>query len=113
MRQDSHVIRAGAGLDPDEFTKTIVPMFGQVVALLAMKYGRAPLPVSAALLRRMIRSGFPTDIDELTNFARRYLFLRDERMLLLELKQRSIDTPVKRSVFREMLLPNPQIAEEA
>lgn len=70
-------------------SEAAVSMFGHVVTLLAMKYRRAPLPVSTSLLRRMVQAGFPTDVDELANFARRFLFLRDERMFLAELKCRS------------------------
>jgi len=87
-------ITADAGLDQAALVETMLPLFGKVVALLAMKYGRAPLPVSASLLRRMVRRGFPKDVDEMTNFARRYLFLRDERMLLAELKLHGTTTPV-------------------
>lgn len=94
MRWDIRIAGGQSGQEPGEFARTIVPMFGQVVALLAMKYGRAPMPVAPSLLRRMIQAGRPTDVDEMTNFARRFLFLRDERMFLAELKQTS--TPITR-----------------
>lgn len=58
------------------------------VALLAMKERRAPLPVSSALSKRLLRRGFTNNPLELGDFARRYLFLGDERMLLAELKRR-------------------------
>jgi DNA-binding NtrC family response regulator len=79
---------------PYQVSEAMLPLFGKIMALLAMKYGRAPLPVSASLVRRMVRSGFPKDVDEMTNLARRYLFLRDERMLLAELKLHGATAPV-------------------
>lgn len=85
-----------AELDPADLSENMLPLFGKVVALLAMKSGRAPLPVSASLMRRMMRGGFTGDVDQLMNLARRYLFLRDERMLLAELKLHAPTTPVIR-----------------
>ena len=67
----------------------MAPLLGHWVALLAMKHGRAPLPVSPALWKGLLRQGFPNDVNELGNFARRYLFLGDGRMLLAELRKRS------------------------
>lgn len=66
----------------------MAPLLGHWVALLAMEHRRAPLPVSAALWKGLLRRGFPNDLDEMGNFARRYLFLGDGRMLLAELRKR-------------------------
>lgn len=91
--RDTPDMRLANAPDAIEFSRTVLPLFGKVVALLAMKSGRAPLPVSANFLRAMVRSGFPNDVDEMTNFARRYLFLRDEWMLLAELKLHGATAP--------------------
>ncbi len=72
-----------------EWRNTIAPLLGDWVVLLAMKHRRAPLPVSSALWKGLLRKGFPNDLDELGVFARRYLFLGDARMLLAELKDRT------------------------
>ncbi len=63
---------------------------GQWVALLAMKYSRAPLPVSRSLERALMRQGFPVDPAELGDLARRYLFLGDAQMLLAESRKRPV-----------------------
>jgi hypothetical protein len=76
------------GKDQLELRNTIAPLLGDWVVLLAMKHRRAPLPVSSALWKGLLRKGFPNDLDELGVLARRYLFLGDARMLLAELKDR-------------------------
>lgn len=58
------------------------------VALLAMKERRAPLPVSSALSKGLLRRGLPNNPLQLGTFARRYLFLGDEGILLAELNRR-------------------------
>jgi len=58
-----------------EWRNTIAPLLGDWVVLLAMKHRRAPLPVSSALWKGLLREGFPNDLDELAILARRYLFL--------------------------------------
>jgi hypothetical protein len=75
-----------------EWRHTIAPLSGSCVVLLAMKQGRAPLPFSPAL-KGLLRKGFPNDVDELGNFARRYLFLGEARMLLGELRDRPAAGP--------------------
>jgi hypothetical protein len=67
-----------------EWRNTIAPLLGDWVVLLAIKYRRAPLPVSSALWKGLLRKGFPNGLDELVIFARRYLFLGDARLLLAE-----------------------------
>jgi len=75
-----------------EWRHTIAPLFRRCVVLLAMKHGSAPLPVSPAL-KGLLRKGFPNDADELGNFAPRYLFLGEARMLLGELRDRPAAAP--------------------
>jgi len=67
-------------------------MLGEIIALLAMKQRRAPLPVSPALLKSLWLRGFPENWGELESFARRFLFLGDERMLLAELRRGPVPT---------------------
>jgi hypothetical protein len=75
-------------IGPFESRTMMAQMLGDVVALLAMQQRRAPLPVSSALRNAILRGGLPNGLIELGNFARRYLFLGDERMLLAELHRR-------------------------
>jgi hypothetical protein len=65
----------------------VAQLLGSWILLLAMKRGRAPLPVSPALCRKLSRLGLANDPQELENLARRLLFLGDERMLLAELRR--------------------------
>ena len=76
-----------ANIVPFELRKTMAQMLGHVIALLAMKHRRAPVPVSSALLRTLWMRGSPENLAELESFARRLLFLGDERMLLAELRR--------------------------
>jgi hypothetical protein len=69
------------------------------IVLLAMKHGRAPLPVSPALWRGLQRQGVVDDPGELGNIARRLSFLRDERMLLAELRLRTTATACARGTL--------------
>jgi hypothetical protein len=75
--------------DPSALQKTMVLLLRQQVVLLAMKHGRAPLPVSPALWKGLLRQGALDDLYELGNIARRFSFLGDERMLLAELRTRT------------------------
>ena len=64
---------------------------GEWVALLAMKYRRAPLPVPRRLERALMCQGLGAHTSELGDLARRYLlFLGDARMLLAESRKRPI-----------------------
>jgi hypothetical protein len=71
-------------------------LLGQYVALLAMKDGRAPLPVSPTRWRALLRRGLTDDAAGLGHVARRYLFLGDASMLLTE--SRNLPAPVAESV---------------
>ena len=66
------------------------------VALLAMKYGRAPLPVSRGLEKAFMRQGVADDTAELGELARRYLFLGDAQMVLAAARRRP--TPISHSI---------------
>jgi len=85
--KDKPVVAQEANIVPLELRKTMAQMLGEAIALLAMKHRRAPLPVSSALLRTLWMRGFPGNLAELESFARRLLFLGDERMLLAELRR--------------------------
>src|SRR6267378_838363 len=92
-RQGERVMLCDGGKGQFELRNTIAPLLGDWVVLLAMKHRRAPLPVSSALWKGLLRKGFPNDLDELAIFARRYLFLGDARLLLAELRIRNATTP--------------------
>jgi hypothetical protein len=84
-----------------ELRNTIAPLLDDWVVLPAMKYWRAPLPVSSAFWKGLLRKGFPNGLDELAIFARRYLFLGDARLLLAELRIRTTaTTPVRETLSR-------------
>ena len=85
--RDKPAVAQEANIVPFELRRTMAQMLGDVIALLAMKHRRAPLPVSSALLRTLWMRGFPENLAELESFARRLLFLGDERMLLAELRR--------------------------
>jgi DNA-binding NtrC family response regulator len=85
-----------------ERRNTIAPLLGDCVVLLAMKHQRAPLPVSCALWKGLLRKGFPNNLDELAILARRYLFLGDARLLLAELRIRAATNPsVRKTLSKE------------
>jgi len=82
-----------------QWQKSMVLLLRQQVVLLAMKDGRAPLPVSATLWKGLLRRGVLNDPDNLGSIARRLSFLRDERMLLAELRIRTSTTPPVRNTL--------------
>jgi len=87
----------------DEWRRTMVVLLRHQVALLAMKHGRAPLPISPALLKGLMRRGVGNDLYELGEIARRFSFLGDGRMLLAELKTRGATTsPLQETLSREL-----------
>jgi hypothetical protein len=99
-----------------EWRNSIAPLLGDWVVLLAMKHRRAPLPVSSALWKGLLREGFPNDLDELAILARRYLFLGDARMLLAELRIRTAATAsVRETLSKDHKIEaedRPQIADQ-
>jgi hypothetical protein len=73
------------------------------VVLLAMKHGRAPLPVSAVVWKGLQRHGVVNDLSDLGSIARRLSFLGDGRLLLDELKPRTAPrSPMEQSVAKEI-----------
>ncbi len=97
-----------------QWQKSMVLLLRQQVVLLAMKDGRAPLPVSATLWKGLLRRGVLNDLDDLGNIARRLSFLRDERMLLAELRIRTSTTPPVRKTLSkegEIAADRPQIED--
>src|SRR5260370_32812356 len=107
-RQGKRMMFRDAGKGQLEWRNTIAPLLGDWVVLLAMEHQRAPLPVSSALWKGLLRKGFPNDLDELAIFARRYLFLGDARLLLAELRIRTATT----TRVRETLSKDDKIAAE-
>jgi len=97
-RQEQRIgIRVGQ-TGPSEWQETMAPLLRHLVVLLAMKQGRARLPVSSTLWKSLLRPGFLNDLDELGNIARRISFLGDERLLLAKLRIRTATTPPAREI---------------
>jgi hypothetical protein len=59
------------------------------MAVSAMQYGRAPLPISRSLLKICTRLDCAESVEDLENLVRRYLFLGDERLVLSELQMKA------------------------
>jgi hypothetical protein len=98
-RQEKSVGILDGQASPSEWEKTTVLLLRQQVVLLAMKHGRAPLPVSPALWKGLLRRGVLNDLHELRSIARRLSFLGDGRMLLAELKIRTATKPPVRDTL--------------
>src|SRR5216684_5828806 len=82
--------------------RTLVDLLRHQVLLLAMKHGRAPLPVSPAVLKSLLRRGILNDVYDLGSVARRLSFLEDGRILLAELNVRTAKrAPVEETVSKE------------
>jgi len=89
FRQTAQVKRIGireSQIGESEWRKTTMGLLRQHILLLAMKHGQAPIPLSRAVCRGLLRRGVLSDLQALGNIARRFLFLGDERMLLAEIK---------------------------
>jgi hypothetical protein len=76
--------------------KTKAQLLRHQIILLAMQHGRAPLPVSPALCKSLLRGG-GLDPHEVGNIARRFSFLGDGRMVLAELNLRTAPVPARAS----------------
>jgi len=74
---------------PSEWQPAEFHLLWEQVVLLAMKHGRAPVPVSPAVWKGLQRRGVLNDIYDLGSIARRLSFLGDGRLLLDELKHRN------------------------
>jgi DNA-binding NtrC family response regulator len=86
--EDDRPVARDAIFAPNELRKTIAPLFGHYVVMLAMQHRRAPVPVSSGLWKEIVRLGLPNNLDELAKLARRYLLIGDTRMMLAELRVR-------------------------
>jgi hypothetical protein len=84
-------------------------LFGPWSVLLAVKHGRAALPVSPALWRSLSHLELPNDPQELESLTRRLLFLEDQRILLRELARRR--TTVLPSAERFLKQPETETEE--
>ena len=71
---------------PSEWQPAEFHLLWQQVVFLAMKHGRAPLPVSPAIWKGLQRRGVLNDISALGSIARRLSFLGDGRLFLDELR---------------------------
>ncbi len=85
-------IRAGQ-TGQSQCRETMGPLLRDMVALLAMKRGRAPLALSSSLWKGLLRKGLLNDADELGKIARRISFLGDEQLLPAELRVRGVTAP--------------------
>jgi hypothetical protein len=107
-RQENELSMLDVHANPSAWRRTLVDLLRHQVLLLAMKHGRAPLPVSPAVLKSLLRRGILNDLHDLGSVARRLAFLEDGRILLAELNARTA-----RRVRVEETLPKVQeIAEE-
>lgn len=89
FRQAAQVKRIGireSQIGESEWRRSMIGLLRQHILLLAVKQGRAPLPLSRALCGALLRQGVLNDLHALGNIARRLLFLGDGRMLLAEIK---------------------------
>jgi hypothetical protein len=73
----------------------MVGLLRHQVLLLAMKDGRAPVPVSTALWKGLQKHGLLDHVYDLGSIARRLLFLGDARILLAELSRQSAAHPAE------------------
>ena len=86
MTETFRRIREGM-IGESEWRRLTLSLLRQHILLLAMKHGRAPLPLSPAVCRGLQRRGILNDPDALGSIARRFFFLGDERMLLAEIER--------------------------
>jgi hypothetical protein len=89
FRQATQVKRIGireGQIGESEWRRLTLSLLRQHILLLAMKHGRAPLPLSPVVCRGSLRRGVLNDVDALGSIARRFSFLGDGRMLLAEIE---------------------------
>jgi len=89
LRQATQAKRIGireGQMGESEWRRLTLDVLRQHILLLAMKHGRAPLPLSPVVSRGLLRRGVLDDLDELGSIARRFSFLGDGRMLLAEIE---------------------------
>jgi hypothetical protein len=101
-RQENEHSMLDVHANPSAWRRTLVDLLRHQVLLLAMKHGRAPLPVSRAVLKNLLRRGILNDLHDLGSVARRLSFLEDGRILLAELNVRTAKRgPAEETVARE------------
>jgi hypothetical protein len=89
FRQATQVKRIGirkGQIGESEWRRLTTGLLRQHILLLAMKHGRAPLPLSPVVSRGLLRRGVLNDVDALGSNAPRFSFLGDGRMLLAEIE---------------------------
>jgi len=107
-RQENGLSILDVHANPTAWRRTLVDLLRHQVLLLAMKHGRAPLPVSPAVLKSLLRRGILNDLHDLGSVARRLSFLEDGRILLAELKTRT----ARRAPAEETMPKEKEIAAE-
>ena len=107
-RQENEHSMLDVHANPSAWRRTLVDLLRHQVLLLAMKHGRAPLPVSPAVLKNLLRRGILNDLHDLGSVARRLSFLEDGSILLAELNVR----PARRAPAEETLPKLKEIAAE-
>src|SRR5271156_5481354 len=76
-------------LPPLRERKEEVPiLLKHFMSRMSESYGRAPLPLSSALMEACVRHSWPGNLRELSNFIKRYLVLGDEPLAASELQPR-------------------------
>jgi hypothetical protein len=98
----------GGQIGESEWRRPTMGLLRQHILLLAMKHGRAPLPLAPALCKALLRRGVLNDLHALGKIAQRFLFLGDGRMLLAEIEYGSATVPSA----QETLLSERQIARK-
>jgi DNA-binding NtrC family response regulator len=87
------------------FSNLGAPLLRHIVAALAIRHGRAPLPVSRTLWKRLMDRGVPSCVEELFEVARRYMFLGDARMLIAELNAKPRPKQAERTLAPRSFAP--------
>jgi hypothetical protein len=109
FRQATQMKRIGireGQIGESEWRRTTMGLLRQHILLLAMKHGRAPMPLSPAVCRGLLRRGVLNDLHALGKIAQRFLFLGDGRMLLAEIEY----GPTRVQSAQEKLSTESQIA---
>ncbi len=63
-------------------------LLNQFMTRFALRYARAPLPLSPGLVNACVRYPWPGNLRELENFVKRYLILADESLVRSEMEEK-------------------------
>jgi two-component system, NtrC family, response regulator AtoC len=63
-------------------------LLNQFMTRFALRYARAPLPLSPGLVDACVRYAWPGNLRELENFVKRYLILADESLVRSEMEEK-------------------------